>query len=283
MRAIHSLSVLYLTASFALGACSPNLARQAGSLQIDVPDPPATTDALRAVITAGLRTFTTEAPPQAGILIESVPAGEVQVEVEALAGGIALDRRAASTIITAGETTRLTIRFGRPGSDAGVLDGGTQIVTSAPIPAFLRALEDNDISGGILRDVAELDTTAWSTFLQSAASALGHAPTSLRVVSATVSLNVAASTGANSLDDLFAGDAIVTIASRQSPLTVDVARGPCGSGLTQVELPVLAQSALDGMLTDLLGGRFDVQLAGPAAPTPTFRAELSVLTTWTAR
>lgn len=267
-----------------VGACSPNLARQAGSLQIDVPDPPATTDALRAVITAGLRTFTTEAPLQAGILIESVPAGEVQVEVEALAGGIALDRRTASTIITAGETTRLTIRFGGPGPDAGVSDGGTSIVTSPPIAAFLRALEDSDIRGGVLRDVAELDTTAWSAFLQSAQSALGHPPTSLHVESASVSLNVAASTGVNSLDDLFGGDATVTIASRQSPLSVDVARGPCGSGLTQVALPVLsAQSALDGMLADLLGGRFDVQLAGPAAPTPAFRAELSVLITWTAR
>ncbi|MCK6546256.1 hypothetical protein L6R52_10435 [Myxococcota bacterium] len=279
--------IFFLGALGVSTGCSPDLTRRSALIAVRVVGLPPEAATVRAIVSAGGSSYRVEADVASfdgELVAESVPEGPITVLVEATTPTAILERTA--TTEARGPLTRVIVDFGggasMPGTDGGVTDDGGADVPhySNPIPHVIRNLRPSAISGGALSGSEQAtQEDAFPRFVESVTELAGAAPAGLGVRSVSLTLLTAASVEVNRLDELWSDEATVSFVSRGSGGSVTVARGPVSETTSATLAVTTSRTELAPLLTDLLGGNFDVRISGPAAWTPgedDFSAEVRV-------
>jgi hypothetical protein len=142
-------------------------------------------------------------------------------------------------------------------------------VDSAVIALTINSMNSSDIDPpGIIEKDENISTETgnpWGEFIRAAEDLCGDAVSGFEVLSATLGLDVAGSSGVSVLEDVISGDATVFFSSTRgndaTAVRVDVASMSGVSGTGPVNLPVTATRAqLQTLFERLLGGDFHVGL-----------------------
>jgi len=126
-------------------------------------------------------------------------------------------------------------------------------------------IDTGDVAGSQVLAVAMNPVASYSAFLGTAVAKLGRNPSRVEVRSASLRL-LPTSTGATKLDDVLAGNVVVSFAMA-APTMYDVAstRSPVGAGPVSLQVQFVpgAVSAVD--MTHLCSGYLDVYVGGTLA------------------
>jgi hypothetical protein len=198
-------------------ACRPDLARKAGTLEIRAIHVPADADAVRAQLTMGSATYTSDMQRESAmwVITASSPPGTVDIEVSALLNNTALATVKKTETVIEGVATPVVVDFSAPsGTDGGVEPGGY-----SDNVAFSVLVACMTISGSALHSFTALDTSSYRSFLSAADASLGHAASRISVRSAGVTLT----NGHGSVDrfhDLYNGSVSIGLGKEPGYATV---------------------------------------------------------------
>jgi hypothetical protein len=278
---------LFLCAALTAG-CSPDLERSAGDLVILVLGVPESADAIQGVVRSAGREHRSASPPERGRLAPlTVPDGEAVATVQALEAGRVLVEKTEIARVVANTTTTIAIDLEDQMADGGVSDGGPQPApsTRSRIAAVARNVRSDLVSDGQLRIRTDIPQDDLRTFAAAARIELEGEPDRIEVERITVELR--SIRDATSFARLFSGPVRASIASRDRPLSAEVALGELPSGATTGRLEGLPSSAQDdfqALRPDVLDARVDLMAVGPAAQPAgsDFEAELTFLITFVA-
>ncbi|MCB9645547.1 MAG: hypothetical protein H6730_02960 [Deltaproteobacteria bacterium] len=270
--------------------CDPELSRVDGALRIDVEGLPLDVDNLTFTLTQGSASTELRSTAAGGVgalLVETIPAGGVTIDVIALKGTTEVDRRTADATVVAGVESRVVVSFGA-GLDGGVSDGG---VTDSGVPAPYEAqvtftvagINQADVGGGNRLTVDFPASSAqFATYLTNARAGLGRDPESFEVLEATVTAPTL--NGLTDLRDLFVS-VTATFEAAAGETGVEIGTGtPTATGATLV-INGTHVAGLAALETDMLANTFSVRLRGdfPSPPAPAFTAQLVFAATIRAR
>jgi len=141
-----------------------------------------------------------------------------------------------------------------------------------------------DVAGSQVLAVAMNPVASYRAFLGAAMARLGKNPSRVEVRSATLRL-LPTSTGATKLDDVLAGNVVVSFAMA-APTLYDVAsvRSPAVAGPVSLQVRFVPGSVAVVDMTHLCSGYLDVYLGGtlaagfdPAASTAQFEVSLDLV------
>jgi len=142
-------------------------------------------------------------------------------------------------------------------------------VDSIPMTLTINSMNSSDIDPpGVIEKDENISTETgnpWGEFIRLAEDQCQAAPIGFEVLSVSIGLDVAGSSGVQVLEDVISGDATVFFASTQgsdaAAVRVDVGSRSGVTGAGPVSLPVTATRAqLGALLERLLGGDFHVGL-----------------------
>ncbi|MCA9552505.1 MAG: hypothetical protein KC933_20900 [Myxococcales bacterium] len=163
-------------------------------------------------------------------VVESVPAGRVEVRVEAWRAGTLIQSGAVLLQMVDGAIIPVTVAL----HSGGVVE---PVVVSAPLTIPIGPLRESDVSGGILAGSGVVPAADIRTFVDQVEAALGSAPEDARLASARLVVDRAASHEVEKLQDLWRDELDLYASAGDTP--VKVASASLGEDTASVELGVV--------------------------------------------
>lgn len=163
-------------------------------------------------------------------VVESVPAGRVEVRVEAWRAGTLIQSGAVLLQMVDGAIIPVTVAL----HSGGVVE---PVVVSAPLTIPIGPLRESDVSGGILAGSGVVPAADIRTFVGQVEAALGSASEDARLASARLVVDRAASHEVEKLQDLWRDELDLYASAGDTP--VQVASASLGEDTASVELGVV--------------------------------------------
>lgn len=280
MRAIAS--VFLFLAALIVG-CSPDLDRLEGTLELEILNAPASADHIRAIVQNENGSVVVEVAKSAttSISIARTPEGlPVEVRVEALSGGAAVESQTKTTTLIAGITNLLRFDFDEP-----PVQNETEYSGQARL--LIDGVTIADESGGTLSaSVLASSDPSFAAFLDAARTTFGGVGPTAMEVDAGVHLELlASSVNAEKLRDLW-GDEPFYVALTNHDGSVQIELGETSD---RIELRTAtfsfnagSRASLAALQNDLVTGNFRVLIYGPSRIDPETTANLRVTISFTA-
>jgi hypothetical protein len=250
-------------------------------------------ESVRIMLHAPDHTYSTDYPAvqfPGEAMIESVAAGDLDVEAEAVQGTAVLAAGHASASVVDGTMSVVTIDLGTGGRTDGGVDQG-RTVSSNPVSVVVRNLRGANIDDGTLTGSVDMNSGgAYQSFIEGATALFGHRPATVRIDSGTVSiLPATSSANIQGLQDLWSGRLRVSFTVTPGELAsyTDLGVIATPTGLSQT-LPITANAAtlapLQGALLQAPAPAMDLALVGTTAKQrfDNFFADVEVTLVYTA-
>jgi hypothetical protein len=165
------------------------------------------------------------------------------------------------------------------GSADGTLDGNT-VGFSGPVNVRLDKFKDGDVRNEAFDSDKDVDTGSgnpYAAFLRDARAALGRDPAAVVVDRMTFTL-AGDTRGVTAFEQIFAGTAVVYVATSAVTVNVGSVTAPTGAGPVAVQITA-TRADLAPINAALLSGHFKVGVRVPAAPARPSSFDARVSTT----